>query len=208
MAVRDLLCAFKSTDGGGVQYVNTFAVRCDPGISPTDPSITQIVNAVDAWLSGLYVLLMHPDYTVNELHALGILGYAAEATHSVATPGNLSLSGVGSNTCAKELALVLTLKTSLPGRSGRGRMFIPSPRNASFCANPTSWLQSGAYWTAIANFGNALLGGHDFTYGVGGLEGAHLSTRVWSRVDGVTRDVTSYIRRPEYHFLRSRRSAP
>jgi hypothetical protein len=206
--MHEYLAHFKSHDAGGVQYVNTFAIKVDPvGPDLTEPTAQNVADALNTWLTAYYRDLMAPDYTVDEVGVVGILGHDAEATHSIGLAGALSLSGTAEHNCPKELSLVTTLKTGHVGRSGRGRIFFPSPRWAEFMQDVTNWNTSSAYWTKVGLFCDQLLAGRDFTY-AGGTLTAHISTRVWSRVDGLTRDVTSYTRRSEFHFLRSRRTAP
>jgi len=203
---QNVLAAFKSHDAGGVSYVNTLAVGQDVPLGPdTALDYGTIADDIWTWLGTEYKALMNPNYTVDELHVLGILGGDGEGTHSVGAVGTLDLSGASSLFLPKELALVLTLKTAHAGRTGRGRMFIPSPLSASFGNGATNWLQSGAYWTAIGAFATKILAGADITHGA---LVHHYTGKVWSRTEATARAITATTRRAPYHFLRSRSTAP
>jgi hypothetical protein len=108
-------------------------------------------------------------------------------------------------TLPKEMCLVLTLRTAHVGRSGRGRIFIPSPRAEAAMGDDSRWAAPSTYWDNVQTLAGALLDGHDITHD--GLD-YHLSTRVHSRVDNATYDMSGYIARQRYHWLRSRATAP
>ena len=206
---KEYLAALRSHDSGGVQYVNTLAVKADPtGPDLLEPSAAAVAHAVDDWLRATYSAVLSTRYTWDDVTVLGILGNDAEATRAIGIPGTLSL--VGAVPAPKELCLVLTLKTAHVGRSGRGRQFLPGPGNANYHLDATSWATSGAagayYGNAVA-YANALLAGHDFSF-AGDVATGHVSARVYSRKDGLTRDITGYTARTAFHWLRSRSTAP
>lgn len=186
--------------------MNTLAVHIDvPGGPDTPLAYDTIADDIWAWLGAYYRNMLVPAYTVDELHVLGIVGTSGEGTHTVGSTGTIDVSSFSTIPLPKECAAVLSWKTSTPGRSGRGRMFVPSPRLGAFLADATSWNTSNIYWTGIGAFAQAVLDGDDVTHGV--LE-YHYSGRLWSRSDNVTRDLTAYQRRPAVHWLRSRSTAP
>jgi hypothetical protein len=206
---REYHMAYNSHDAGGVLYVNTFTVKSD-AVVPLSPEASdqKVVDEVHAWLTTLYRACLSADYTVDRLTAFGILGHESEKEHAIGLAG--TLASIGGGPLPKECVCVLTLKTETPGRSGRGRMFIPSPRQANYVRDPTEWQPPSAivgnqYTTAITAFRDALLAGHDFTEA---SLNYHLSARVWSRTDGLTRDVSSGIVRLPVRWLRSRSTAP
>ncbi len=100
---------------------------------------------------------------------------------------------------------MLTLKTAIAARKGRGRMFIPSPGYAEFQGDRTSWLAGSNYLTGIATLGSVLQDDHVITHGI--LEHRYRAG-VWSRVHAEFNEMTAYVVRSQYHFLRSRRTAP
>jgi len=197
--------ALRSIDSGGVLYENTFAVKSDPtGPDTLEASDSDVANAIKSWLLTDYHNVLAPGYTWQDVQVKGILGHDGEAVAAVAVAGAL---GGGTGLLPKECCMIVSVKTAHVGRTGRGHMAIPSPRASSFLADSTLWLGSGAYYTNVNTFIATLLAGHDFTY-AGGTLTAHLSMRLWSRKDGVTRDVTSMVPRLPVRWLRSRSTAP
>jgi hypothetical protein len=196
---------FKSHDAGGVLYINTLAIKVDPtGPDLTEVTPQQAADHLNTWLGGHYRDLLHNSYTLDEVGVRSILpDDGSEAVHAVGLPG--LLTGVGAISVPKELAAVITLKTSTATRSGRGRMFMPSPRNVGYLGDVTNWATGTDYWNFLAAFGDAILAGHTFT--IGPLE-FHMSGRVHSRAKNTSYDITAYVRRTPYHFLRSRSTAP
>ena len=104
--------------------------------------------------------------------------------------------------------MILSLKTAHVGRSGRGHMALPNPCKGSMIADASNWATgAGTFYEKANLFGAALLAGHDITYS-GGLLTSHLSARLWSRKDAVTRDIVAYIPRLPIRWLESRETAP
>ena len=103
--------------------------------------------------------------------------------------------------------MVLTWRTDLATRSGRGRIFVPSPLGSATLESPDKWDPEAQYWIHAGTFGDNFTSPFTFNYGVL-LESATLTGRVWSRVNDEGHDVTSFIRRTRPHWLRSRSTAP
>lgn len=203
---QSVLATFKSSDGDGVLYVNTLAIQQDVPVGP-DSALDYNTMADDiwSWLGTLYLACLHPHYTVNELDTFGILGGVGEGAHAVGTAGTLDTTGAGGEDVPRELAVTVTIKTAIPSRRGRGRIFIPSPRVTGFGANTSQWKNTGSYWTAITALANALNDEHTVDHG-----GVNHRYRVgiWSRVGDEWNACTVAVPRRDYHFLRSRRTAP
>lgn len=87
-------------------------------------------------------------------------------------------------------------------------MFLPSPMRDSALQHADQWATADSNWSSVTNFGNALLAGHNFTYGTLGAFTSHLSTRVHSRTHNTDYDVTGYTQRSRPHWLRSRSTSP
>lgn len=206
LVVREALIAFVSTDAGGVEYVNTLAVKSDPvGIDSNEQTAGEFLAAVDDWLADAYRAVLSDAYTLVRLQLVGILGWDAEGSRSIAGGGTLSnVSNVGAP-IPREVAAIITWKTGTHTRSGRGRIFVPAPADAHHLASRNAWNTGTAYWSGLEAFAGAVLEGWDTPFETPDV---HLSGRVYSRVDAVTRDITSYIVRLEPHWLRSRASAP
>jgi|SRR6478752_2062546 len=196
---------FKSHDAGGVVYINTLAIKVDEvGPDVADATAQQAADALNTWLGGHYRDLLHSSYTLDEIGVRSILPDSGdEAIHAVGLAG--LLNGTGAVAVPKELAGVITLKTATATRRGRGRMFMPSPRNVGYLGDVTNWATATDWWNYLGAFGDAILAGHDFTIG---LNSWHMSARVHSRAGNTSYDVTGYVRRTPYHFLRSRSTAP
>jgi len=201
--------ALRSHDAGGVLYENTFAVKSDPsGPDIAEASDADVAHGVDDWLRATYQAVLSTRYTWDDVQVRGILGHDGEAVRGIGINGTLSL--VGAVPAPKELVMVVSVKTAHVGRTGRGHMAMPSPANANYLADATSWANSGAagaFYGNVQAFCTALLAGHDFTY-AGGTLTAHLSMRLWSRKDALTRDVNSLVPRLPVRWLRSRSTAP
>lgn len=101
--------------------------------------------------------------------------------------------------------MVVKLSTALATRSGRGRIFIPSPRRAGQLTSPDQWDTAATYWTGVGSFATALVAGTNAT--IGG-DTFHLTTGVWSRLHGTFQPCTGFVRRRQPHWLRSRSTAP
>ena len=196
---------FKSHDSGGVIYINTMAIKVDlVGPDLLEATAQQAADAFHTWLTGHYRDLLHSSYTLDEVGVRSILPDSGdEAVHAVGLAG--LLNGTGAVAVPKELTMCLTLKTATATRSGRGRMFLPSPRNVGYLGDVTNWATATDWWNFAGAFGDAILAGHDFT--AGSID-YHMSARVHSRVHNTSYDVTGYVRRTPYHFLRSRSTAP
>jgi hypothetical protein len=196
---------FKSHDAGGVLYINTLAIKVDPvGPDLEEATPQQAADAFYTWLGGHYRDALHSSYTLDEVGVRSILpDTGTEAVHAVGLAG--LLNGTGAAAVPKELCGLITLKTATATRSGRGRIFMPSPRNVGYLGDVTNWATATDWWNFQAAFGDAILAGHDFTIGVLSW---HMSARVHSRVHNTSYDVTGYVRRTPYHFLRSRSTAP
>lgn len=203
------LCAIKSRDAGGVQYVNTFGVHS----SVTGPDITEagdqaVVDGVADWLLNQYRDCLSTAYTVDAIELTGILGHDGQAEHVVNSPGTLTL--FAGSPAPKECCMVVSWKTNHVGRSGRGRVFIPSPRDSTYIKDATSWkgpteLTGHEFYDAVDIFASTYLGGFDITED---LINYHLSAVLYSRVDATTRDLKAYQIRLPVHWLRSRSTAP
>lgn len=207
--MREYHCALKAHDDGGVVYVNTFAIKVElNGPDLAEASDQAVADHVASFLGDPWLECLSTAYTADTCTVTGILGHEGEAVHNINSPGQLTL--FAGSPAPKECCMVLTWKTEHVGRSGRGRVFIPSPRDSTYIKDATSWkgpteLTGHEYYDAVKAFGDAFLGGSDFTDD--GFE-YHISGRVWSRVDGVTYDVVQALPRLPVHWLRSRSTAP
>ena len=201
--MKTYAAAFHSTFSS-VLFVNSFAVRCD-GVLPGAPDLGAgtVADEVSTWLTTAYRAMLPAAYSVSDVSVRELYtSTPAQGVHAISAAGTLSGS---SGNLPREVCLILSLKSAVATRSGRGRMFIPSPLNSGFLSSQDVWDTASAYWSAVNTFGNALLAGRTFTSGV--LD-YHLSCRIHSRTRNEDYDLTSFVRRPQPHWLRSRATAP
>lgn len=202
LAVHEYLASFHLHDSAGIQYVNTLCVKADPsGTDLVEPEANDVAAKIWTWLGAEYKACLNPAYTVDRVEALGILGHDALGVYNVGQAGTLAV--ITSDPLPRECAAVLSLRTSHVGRSGRGRMYIPSPRLAAYVSVSSTWNTGGGFWPALGGLGDQLLEGYTHWATVD-VQGYHLSARVFSRADGLTRDVVSYVVRSDVRWLRSR----
>lgn len=203
---QNILAAIRGHDAGGVQYVNTLAFTQDVPVGPdTALDYSTMADDIWVWLAATYLAMLSPDYTVDDVHVVGILGGDGEGTRAAGALGTLAVGGATGHTFPKELALVITWKTAHAGRTGRGRIFVPSPGYASFGADRTGWLTSGVFWGGVQAFVTAVTTPHTVAHG--GIDHRY-TLGVYSRADNTIRAVTAGVPRSQYHWLRSRSTAP
>lgn len=201
---NDWRVAFRSHKGSEL-VVNTFCVHTAVvGIDTENASAGDVATAINTWLSAKYLDVLVADYTFDDITVTNLPPpTTVEAVHTVNSTGTLAS---GSGDLPQEVAMVVSLRSALANRRGRGRLFIPSPLHSSHLDAPDEWQAGDAYWANVGTLMDAMLAGHDFTAGLGGLVNFHASLRVWSRAGSASHDVTSYVRRKQPHWLRSRAS--
>lgn len=198
--VKDWLCTYRYTDEDNVQMANTFCVHAQPVLPLTpDPSASQAADDISAWLTTkfrdcLRTIFTLEDLTVRELFT----STPAEATKAINAAGTL---GTLSGFLPRQVCLLMTLRTAVATRSGRGRIFLPSPKQSSFLSDPDEWSTSAGLWLAAVALGDQFLAGSTVAHS--GLD-THYSLRIYSRSKSATYDVTSYLLRKQPHWLRSR----
>lgn len=202
---KDYAVSIRGHYNDGVSTVSTLCAHVeDDGPGGTDASLSAAGGAIAGWLSDPYRACLPSVWTIDEIVSRELFD-ATPGEHSVAIGAAGSLVASGAFRAAKELCLILNMKSAVATRSGRGRMFFPSPLYDGYLGDQTNWLQSGNYWTKVGLFKDALLAGHDF---LSDLTDYHISARIFSRKLQETFDITSITRRPAYHWLRSRSTAP
>src|SRR5215475_4706483 len=111
--------ALRSHDTGGVLFINTFAVKSDPvGPDLEEPSHQAVADAIKSWLQLYYQGILAPRYTWDDVLIRQIHG-TAEALSPVGVLGTLT---VGAALLPKECSVILSKKTAVATRSGRGYM--------------------------------------------------------------------------------------
>lgn len=200
------LATYRGTHTSGALFANTICVVCADGGNPEQADMGEIINSVDTELTTLYKACLNAQWTLEELLLRGVGPEDGNAdSKQINAAGTLAN---GSGVLPREICMVLSLRTNYAKRSGHGRLFIPSPMYSSYLNTGDQWATGGAYWTAAAAFGAKLVAGWTLTYGVGGAQSAPMRINVWSRRHQENHEVTSYVRRPQPHWLRSRATSP
>lgn len=207
---KDYLLSWLSDDVVGVQYANTICVHDDElgGPRPGD----EILDDIDSWLTTKYTNCLPSSLTLRVLRLFQIpaVWKADTNIYTLAKNAGGALT-VGDGKIPREMALVLSIRSSHTSRQTMGHISLPSPRNSSMLDGDGNWNTAGSYWTNAGLLGDALLEGKDI--GIGGVDG-HLSTRVYSRKrhqtgeGDKTTDVGSYTRRLRPKWVRRRTTAP
>lgn len=184
--------------------MNTFSVQSDGGGSGTAvPDADGLAAALGGTFNTLYRACIPSPYTVDLLTVRSLTsGLNREGSMNINAAGTLA---AGSGTLPREVTMVLSLRTLMATRSGRGRMFFPSPLASSYLSAPDAWSTTTGYYTAVGAFGTALTA--TYTYAIGG-DSFQVTPGVWSRTSGVFNPLVTTIRRTQPHWLRSRATAP
>ena len=207
-------CAYDSTGPNGVELVNTFHIKADPGALSSEATAHAVADGVDSWLTTLYRAVAPDNFTVNSLAvrqevAPGSGDVPSEWSKTIGTAGTRASSGW---TLPVPMCMLVSVKTNAAVRSGHGRMFMPPGLVPGALLAGGLWSLTLTYGTAVSAFFDALLAGHDI--GTEGIDASHLSYVIYSRTRrqaGLSQyyfDVTSYVRRAAPHWLRSRSTAP
>jgi hypothetical protein len=199
--VRVWECAYKSTSDLGELVVNTLHVRVIESPDDNfDAGANAVAAAVDAWLQEDYLACLDTAYHTDTLTVRTVdAGTPLLADLAVDEDGTLADLG---GKLPGGVAAVLSFKTLLPTRRGRGRMFLPSPTSSGHLDTDNAWLTSGTSIGAKAiALGATILEGTSFTEGAVDYDVVPV---VWSRVGASAEDITSVVFRTRPHWLRSR----
>jgi|SRR5215467_660416 len=203
---RTYACSIRSHYSDGPLLVNTFCVRSDHSTGlGTDASPSETAAAINTWITDKFRFAYPNSVTLDELDVRELYVTNPQVV-VVALTGNGGIT-VGSQ-LPREMVRVLTLKTDVGTRSGRGRMFMPTPQTTASLATPEQYVTSGTWFTNLQDLQSTLLAGHDFTHGLGGADTSHLSLRVHSRAKTEDYDVTAIVIRTAAKWLRSRSTTP
>ncbi len=118
---------------GGEQMVHTVWIQSDATVIAPGTQLQAIVNKVrDEWQNTLngpsggpinmkQNLSNTTKYTTVKGYNVNSLGAATEQAEAAFPP---NLVGIGGNACPPQDAVCVTLLTNVPGRSGRGRLYL------------------------------------------------------------------------------------
>lgn len=205
MAIQTVQAAFRGHYSDGPLVVNTFCVRVDGDAGPEQPDPGEIAQGIVDWVGAEYIFALPTTITVDEL---AVRELYSNTPYVAAVSLNDTGQVAAGTAFPREMVRVLTFRTDVATRSGRGRQFLPTPQTAGSLSSAENYVTSGTWFSNLEAYRDKLLAGHDMAYGTGGLLEAHLSVRVHSRVKNTDYDVTSILIRQRAHWLRSRASAP
>lgn len=196
-------CALRSRYVG-VDYVNVLWGK--GSISAFDSADTPLAEEVAACLGTelipTYRGVLNEAYSVADITVERVVGGAVVETAVAAVGLNGTLGAGAAVPLPREVSMLLRLTSSRAGRSGKGRLYLPSPLNATQLTSPDSWATGEPYWTKAGLLGALLL--TDIVDTADTLVSFGVYSRVhdeWNRLVGQARD-----ERP--HWLRSRMTAP
>jgi hypothetical protein len=182
--------------------INTFCIRAEGVGTDPDPSFAQTLDEVENYFA-TYRAFLSNGFRLAGYDLTALDGSGETRTKELDILGGAAYLG---SAVPAELCLVLSLRTAHPGRTGRGRVFLPSPLQGNVDGDNKNWATDTDYWANAGQFVQELLAGHTFDTGLGSQ--GHLSLRVHSRKDDAQYDVTSITRQRRVAWLESRSSAP
>lgn len=188
----------------GVDFVNVLWARGYVSAigSAETPTAEQVAAALGTHLMPTYRDVLQSDYTVADVTVERIVGGAVTEAAVAAVGANGTLDSGPGGPLPREVCMLLRLTSSRPGRSGKGRLYIPSPLRSNTLDGPDAWLTSNAYWTKVGTLGTTLVAGVVDTFDTG------LTFGVYSRVHDEFNPLVGQARDPRPHWLRSRMTAP
>jgi hypothetical protein len=163
----------------------TFAVRKPTEISAGD--LSTIADVVDAWYGATFRTHVSADCAFNSIKVTDLTTVSSPTwEQSVTDPQE----GASTAAVPNNVALVVTSRTALRGRSYRGRNFVPGMPAAGL-VNKTTW--NASQYNAIAGDWQQL----DLDFGLAGYERVVLSRQLDGvrRTTGVATVITAYVGR-------------
>ena len=171
----------------GVQIVNTFHVRQVSGLTNTVES--DVATIFNASCKTPYLACLDDSYAMERINVIKVSEGPPEGGDIVSTGAGTLLG----EALPFQDAAVLSIRTGVPGRRYRGRMYI-GPLTENYQA---SGVLSGAYITLLTAFGNAMLGAFDTL--------DQFAWVVWSEVGGFSTKVNGVLYRTVTGTVRRRR---
>lgn len=197
------IAVLQSHDAAGVVYINTLGVKMDPvagdGLNPTD-----LADECYSWFGAEYRAILgeglqFDTLTVEKMPSgSGIVG-----VH----PVNLAGTVAEGSSRPREICYILSWKTDVATRSGRGHIAVSCPLVDSLYSGQ-SFNMGAAYFAsgAVPAFLAKLDAGHDWL--TSGVTDGHLSHIVYSRKHDSYADVKARIIRSKPRWLERRQTAP
>lgn len=208
--------AYNSDHNSGVRIVNTgYVVTTEDFGGGGDGSAAQVRDALHGALTTKYRAMLAADFTVQSLVIReqlkpGDTDVPEEAAQTIASAGTSTGTG---DRLPLGCCMLVSIYTNAAIRSGHGRRFVYPGGYASALTSAGIWDPSGGgIWAAVAAFEDEAKLTHSVDTGFGTTATAHpvvySRTRHGLNLDPWYFDITSYTRRPQPHWLRSRMTAP
>ena len=206
--------AYLSDHSSGVRFVNTWHVVGDAGAGGTDPNAATVRDALHGALTAKYKACLPPTVQLQslvvreELHPTST-DVPEESAQTINQPGTLTTTG---DTLPVPTCMLATLYSNAAIRSGHGRFFLPACVAAANLTSAGLWDTTVGYWDSTTKaFFDQLIQDQNS----GGILGdwtlrpvIYSRTRRAQNISTWYFDVTSYTRRTQPHWLRSRMTAP
>lgn len=197
------IASLESHDTAGTLYVNTIGVKMDPTIVD-ELTADHLADACYTWFGAEYRACLSEILTFDSITVRRQPEPSSEeGVHAVGLAGTV----VPATIVPRELAVILSWKTSHPGRRGRGHIALPLAGITDPFSGPNVYRTAAGYFsTIIPAFLDKLDEGHDYTGEEAGA--GHLSHIVYSRVDNAGYDVTARLVRSTPRWVQRRQTAP
>jgi len=140
----------------------------------TGASDFEIGQAMAAALPTTYKALLSASASYRGLGIRKILPTLSIETYNVTAQG---AGGVAGEALPKQISGLITLRTTVPGRAFRGRVYVPFPGEGD---NDTDQTPTAGYITRLGNFAGTLI----TTVTAGGANSNQLRLGVFHRVGG------------------------
>lgn len=185
--------------------VNVIHVELDAFTSP--PDYHQAAVDIDAWLGQAWRNMVSTSYTVDDLTVTSVDIPGQPLGQGLVTYGLPGARTTADEDLSKGLCRVSTLKSAVPKRYARGRIFYPPALALSNASTGGGWSNASNYNATTGAFLTALLAPHNAgnnTYSAAvysRTQHAQGNAKPWYTIIGASTD-------NKQHFLRSRVTSP
>lgn len=196
------IAAIQSADAAGVLYINTLGIKMDP-VTGDGLNATDLADECWSWFGSEYRGILGEGLQIQTLTVTKMpAGSGVEGVHAV----NLAGTVAEGSSRPREICYILSWKTDLATRSGRGHIAVSCPLVDSLYSGQ-SFNMGAAYFAsgAVPAFLAKLNAGHDWG---GEIAAGHLSHIVYSRKHDSYADVKTRIIRSKPRWLERRQTAP
>lgn len=208
-------CAYLADHSTGVRAVITFHVGSTQDFGSLGIADAAAVrDALDGALTAKYRALLTTAWTLQSLVVReelppGSTDVPREASKTIGLAGT---TGGGSDMLPVPTCLLTTFYTDAAIRSGHGRMFLPAAVSATGLTGAGLWETTSTWYGLTKTFLDELVSTHSVDDGASGTNTLHpiVYSRTRRAIPGAAFAffITSYTRRLQPHWLRSRMTSP